>query len=57
MTELTQEQKLALRLKSLIETSGLHEIQIYVTPEKVVQFWVVKTDRVEGEKPVVETDN
>lgn len=48
MTELTQEQKLALRLKQVLSEAGLHEIRVYVTPEKVIEFWVVKTEPVEG---------
>lgn len=46
--ELTQEQKLALRLKQLISEAGLHEITVYITPEKEIQFWVVKSEKVEG---------
>ena len=45
---LTQEQKLALRLKQIIQEAGLHEIKVYVTPEKVIEFWVVETKEVEG---------
>lgn len=48
MTELTQEQKLALRLKQLLSESGLHEIKVYVTPEKVIEFWIVRTEKPEG---------
>ena len=48
MTELTQEQKLALRLKQVLSEAGLHEIRVYVTPEKVIEFWIVETKSVEG---------
>lgn len=47
---MTQEEKLAARLKQILSEAGLHEIRIYVTPDKVVQFWVVDTRKVEGEK-------
>lgn len=43
-----QEQKLALRLKQVLEMPGLHEIVVYVTPDKKIQFWVVDTKPVEG---------
>lgn len=46
---MTQEEKLAARLKQVIAEAGLHEIVIYVTPDKVIQFWVVNTKPVEGE--------
>jgi len=46
---MTQEEKLTARLKQVISEAGLHEIVIYVTPDKVVQFWIVETKPVEGE--------
>lgn len=46
--ELTQEEKLALRLKQALSEPGLHEIRVYVTPDKEIQFWVVKSEKVEG---------
>lgn len=46
---MTQEEKLSLRLRQILSEAGLHEIRIYVTPDKVVQFWIVKTEKVEGE--------
>ena len=49
---LTQEQKLALRLKQVLSEAGLHEIRVYVTPEKEVAFWVVRTEKPEGENGV-----
>jgi hypothetical protein len=45
---LTQEDKLSLRLRQVLSESGLHEIRVYVTPDKVVQFWVVNNGKVEG---------
>ncbi len=48
MTELTQTEKLALRLKQILSETGLHEIRVYVTPEKEIAFWVVETKKVEG---------
>ena len=51
---MTQEEKLSLRLKQLLSETGLHEIRVYVTPEKVIEFWVVETKQVEG---VVKTTN
>ena len=45
---MTQEEKFALRLKQVLSEPGLHEIQVYVTPEKTIAFWVVKTEPVEG---------
>lgn len=45
---MTQEEKLALRLKQILSESGLHEIRVYVTPEKEIAFWVVETQPVEG---------
>lgn len=51
MTELTQEEKLALRLKQALSESGLHEIRVFVTSDKQISFWVVETKKVEGEKP------
>ncbi len=50
MTELTQEQKFALRLKQISEEPGLYTIQFYVTPEKVIEFWLVDVKKVEGVK-------
>lgn len=50
--ELTQEQKLALRLKQVLSEAGLHEIRVYVTPAKEVVWWVVRTDLPEGENVV-----
>lgn len=48
MTELTQEQKLALRLKQVLSEAGFHEIRVYVTPEKEIEFWVIDSKKVEG---------
>ena len=48
MTDLTQEQKLALRLKDLLKTPGLHKIEVYVTPELVWECWFVETKKPEG---------
>lgn len=45
---MTQEEKLALRLKQVLSETGLHKILVYVTPEKTIAFWVVKTEPVEG---------
>jgi hypothetical protein len=45
---LTQEDKLSLRLRQVLSESGLHEIRVYVTPDKVVQFWIVNNGKVEG---------
>ena len=45
---MTQEEKLALRLKQVLSEAGLHEIRVYVTPEKVIEFWVVKSEKPEG---------
>jgi len=50
MTELTQEEKFAMRLKQISEKPGLYTIQFYVTPEKVIEFWLVKSEEVEGVK-------
>ena len=52
MTELTQEQKFALRLKQIISEPGLHELMFYVSPEGKIFWWLVKTNKVEGEKVV-----
>lgn len=49
MNELTQEQKLALRLKQVLSEAGLHEIRVYVTPQLEVVWWVVRTDLPEGD--------
>lgn len=46
--ELTQKQKLSLRLEQVLSEAGLHEIRVYVTPEKAIEFWIVKTESVEG---------
>lgn len=46
---MNQEEKLALRLKQILAETGLHEIVVYVTPEKEIAFWVVETKKVEGE--------
>ncbi len=45
---MTQAEKLALRLKQILSETGLHEIRVYVTPEKEIAFWVVETKPVEG---------
>jgi hypothetical protein len=45
---LSQEEKLSLRLRQVLSESGLHEIRVYVTPDKVVQFWIVNNGKVEG---------
>ena len=45
---MTNDEKLLLRIK---QTAGLHEITVYVTPEKKIAFWVIeKTGKPEGEK-------
>lgn len=46
---MTQEEKLSLRLRQILSEEGLHEIRIYVTPDKVIQFWIVRTEKAEGE--------
>jgi hypothetical protein len=46
---MTQEEKLALRLKQILSEPGLHEIKVFITAEKTVSFWIVKTEKVEGE--------
>jgi len=46
--ELTQKQKLALRLEDLLKTPGLHVIEVYVTPELVWQCWFVDSRKAEG---------
>ena len=51
---MTQEEKLAARLKQLLSETGLHEIIVYVTPEKTIAFWIVETKKVEG---VPKTEN
>lgn len=48
---MTQEEKLAARLKQVLAESGLHAILVYVTPEKTIQFWVIDDGKVEGETP------
>ena len=45
---MNQEEKFALRLKQILAETGLHEIVVYVTPEKEIAFWVVETKKVEG---------
>mgnify|MGYP006349100941 FL=1 len=45
---MSQEEKLALRLKQILSETGLHEIVVYVTPEKEIAFWIVETKPVEG---------
>lgn len=46
---MTQEEKLLARLKSL--KGGLHDIQVYVSPQNEIVFWVVEnTKQVEGER-------
>ena len=52
---MTQDEKFTVRLKQVLSEAGLHEIVVYVTPEKTIGFWVVKQDKTEGEqkeKPV-----
>jgi hypothetical protein len=46
---MTQVERLIARLNT-IDTPGLYEIVIYVTPEKTIGFWIVekKTAKVEG---------
>lgn len=44
-----QREKLSLRLEQVLAEPGLHEIRVYVTPEKEIVFWVVETKKVEGE--------
>lgn len=48
---MTQTEKLAARLQQILDTPGLHEITVYVAPDKTVQFWVVKDYKPEGEPP------
>lgn len=47
---MTQEEKLAARLKKLIDEPGLHEVKIFVDKDGNLVFWVVETKKVEGEK-------
>lgn len=47
---MTQEEKLLARLKQVIAEAGLHEIVVYVTPEKTVSFWIVDKGKLEGEQ-------
>lgn len=55
--EMTQEQKFAARLKQLLSESGLHEIIVFVSADRTISFWVVKSDKVEGEKRDTITKN
>ena len=48
MPELTQEEKLSLRLKQVLSEAGFHEIRVYVTAEKEIEFWVVDSKKIEG---------
>ena len=48
MSELTQADKLSLRLNQVLKEGGLHQIMVYVTPEKEISFWIVKSEKVEG---------
>jgi hypothetical protein len=45
---MNQAEKLAARLKKLLEETGLHEIKVYVSPEKEIVFWIVETKKTEG---------
>lgn len=54
MTELTQEEKLSLRLKQVSEEPGLHVIQYYVTPDLKIEWWIVDVKKVEGLKKEVD---
>ena len=45
---MSQEEKFVLRLKQILSETGLHEIVVYVTPEKEIAFWIVETKPVEG---------
>jgi hypothetical protein len=53
---MTQEEKLLARLKTL-DGSALYEIIVYVTPDKVIGFWIVKKqpDKIEGENKKCDT--
>jgi hypothetical protein len=53
---MNQKEKLSLRLHQVLAEPGLHEIRVYVTPEKEIVFWVVETQKPEGEVVVNKTD-
>lgn len=44
---MTQEQKLALRLKQLLAEDGLHEFKVIVVDGEIL-FWAVRTEKLEG---------
>lgn len=48
---MTQEEKLLARLRTL-DASSLYEIVVYVTPDKMIGFWIVekKSVKIEGEQ-------
>jgi hypothetical protein len=48
MSELTQNEKLSLRLNQVLKEGGLHQIMVYVTPDKQISFWIVNNGKVEG---------
>jgi hypothetical protein len=48
MTELSQNEKLSLRLNQVLKEGGLHQIMVYVTPDKQISFWIVNNGKVEG---------
>lgn len=54
---MTQEEKLAARLKKILSEPGLHEIKVFVNAEKVIYFWIVEKKEVEGDPNNVVTKN
>ncbi len=48
---MTQEEKLLARLRTL-DGSALYEIVVYITPDKMIGFWIVQkqTAKIEGEQ-------
>jgi len=46
---MTQEEKLTARLAQILSEPGLHKIEVFVTADKVIYFWIVETKKVEGE--------
>lgn len=50
---MTQEEKLAARLKQVLSEPGLHEIKVFITADKTISFWIVTSSQVEGETKII----